>query len=119
MVQEVEPLPPPGSSESMGVEGSGSGLGSVKMEANDVKESIGVLEVACVSGFTKSSGGADEHKSPSIARVLCKTKQREESEEYQYGKHCGVLATQSYFIIELLFSCHVRSDSGFRLALTR
>ena len=70
MVQEVEPLPPPGSSESMGVEGSGSGLGSVRMETNDVKESIGVLEVACVSGFTKSSGGADEHKPPSITRVL-------------------------------------------------
>ncbi len=45
-VQPVPPLPPP--SESMGVEGSGSGLGSEKMdgmEKNEVKESIDVLEV--------------------------------------------------------------------------
>jgi hypothetical protein len=42
------PLLPPLPSESMGVEGSGSGLGSKKMagmEKNEVKESIDVLEV--------------------------------------------------------------------------
>ena len=44
MVQEVVPPPPPPPSESMGVEGSGSGLGSVKMaemEKSEVKKSIG------------------------------------------------------------------------------
>ena len=44
----VQPPPlGPGPSESMGVEGSGSGLGSVKMAGmvkNNVKESIDVLE---------------------------------------------------------------------------
>lgn len=47
MVQPVPPFPLP-PSESMGVEGSGSGLGSEKMEVmakNEVKESIDVLEV--------------------------------------------------------------------------
>lgn len=54
----VQPVPlPPLPSESMGVEGSGSGLGSEKMEGmakNEVKKSIDVLEVGSLTwGFTK------------------------------------------------------------------
>lgn len=91
MVQPV-PLPPAPPSESMGVEGSGSGLGSEKtdeMEKSEVKESIDVLEVGVVRSVQAaltwefSSGGADDHKLLPTTQFLYKTKWREED---RYGK---------------------------------